>query len=167
LASGDVIFLSDQDDIWLPRKLAAALEVFESRPEVTMVATDATIVDEIGKTIGRSFLAKRGPFAAGPIHNFVRNKHLGCTLSFRREMLSIFLPIPSDVPMHDIWFGVLNGIYGCTHFINEPLVAYRRHGGNTSSIVSFSSGLWQVLLWRYRLAKNLACRVMGRVREGK
>jgi glycosyltransferase involved in cell wall biosynthesis len=165
LASGDVIFLSDQDDVWLPGKLSTSLGVFESRSEVTMVVTDATIIDEKGQTIAPSFFAKRGRFAGGPVHNFLKNKHLGCTLSFRREMLTIFLPIPANVPMHDIWFGVLNGIYGRTHFIDEPLVAYRRHGRNASSLISFSGGLRQVMLWRLRLAKNLACRVVQRGRR--
>jgi glycosyltransferase involved in cell wall biosynthesis len=162
LASGEIIFLSDQDDVWFPGKVAKVVQVFEARSDVTMVATDATIVDEKGRTIGRSFFAQRGRFAPGPVHNFLKNKHLGCTLSFRRQMLRIFLPIPRDVPMHDIWFGVLNGIYGKTHFIDEPLVAYRRHGRNVSPVVSFSAGLKTVLLWRYRLAKNVGRRMVGR-----
>jgi glycosyltransferase involved in cell wall biosynthesis len=162
LATGDVLFLSDQDDLWLSGKLEKVLQVFATRPDVTMVATDAAIIDEKGDTIAPSFFAQRGRFAPGPVHNFLKNKYLGCTLSFRREMLPIFLPIPPDVPMHDIWFGVLNGIYGRTYFIDEPLVAYRRHGRNASSVVSFSAGLGKVALWRYRLAKNLARRVIGR-----
>jgi glycosyltransferase involved in cell wall biosynthesis len=167
LASGDIIFLSDQDDVWLPGKVAAALQVFGSRPEVTTVVTDATMIDENGETIGRSFFAQRGRFAPGPVHNFLNNKYLGCTLSFRREMLEVFLPIPADVPMHDIWFGVLNGIYGRAHFIDQPLVAYRRHGRNASPVIPLSAGLRKAILWRYRLAKNVACRMMRRARAAK
>jgi glycosyltransferase involved in cell wall biosynthesis len=161
-ARGDVIFLSDQDDLWLAGKVSAVLDVFTSRPEVTMVVTDAHVIDGDGKIINPSFFSMRGRFQPGPLHNFIKNKYLGCTLSFRREMLPIFLPIPLDVPMHDIWFGVLNGIYGRTYFIDEPLVGYRRHCQNVSSVVSFSAGLAKVALWRYRLAKNLALRVMSR-----
>lgn len=157
LSTGDIIFLSDQDDLWLSGKLAAALRVFASRPEVTMVATDAAVIDENGETIAPSFFAQRGRFAPGALHNFVRNKYLGCTLSFRREMLPLFLPIPPDVPMHDIWFGLLNAIYGRTHFIDEPLIAYRRHRRNASPLVR--AGLGQMVLWRARLAKNLVQRM--------
>lgn len=167
LASGDIIFLSDQDDVWLPGKVAAALQVFAARPEVTAVVTDATMIDENGETIGRSFFAQRGRFAPGPVHNFLNNKYLGCTLSFRREMLRVFLPIPADVPMHDIWFGVLNGIYGRAHFIDQALVAYRRHGRNASPVIPLSAGLRKAILWRYRLAKNVARRVVSRARTSK
>lgn len=157
LSTGDIIFLSDQDDLWLAGKLSAALDVFASRPEVTMVATDAVVIDENGATVAPSFFAQRGRFAPGTLHNFVKNKYLGCTLSFRREMLPLFLPIPQDVPMHDIWFGLLNAIYGKTHFIDKPLIAYRRHGGNASP--SVHAGLGRMLAWRSRLAKNLVQRM--------
>jgi glycosyltransferase involved in cell wall biosynthesis len=165
LARGDIVFLSDQDDIWLEGKMTRALEVFESRPGATMVASDASIIDENGQTIARSFFAQRGRFAPGPVHNFLKNKYLGCTLSFRREMLRIFLPIPRDVPMHDIWFGMLNAIYGQTYFLDEPLVAYRRHARNASPVLS--PGLGRAARWRYRLAKNLARRVIGRAMGAK
>lgn len=160
LSTGDIIFLSDQDDLWLAGKLSAVLHVFASRPEVTMVATDATVIDENGEIVALSFYAQRGRFAPGALHNFVKNKYLGCTLSFRREMLSLFLPIPPDVPMHDIWFGLLNAIYGKTHFIDEPLMAYRRHQRNASPLVH--AGLGQMLAWRGRLAKNLVRRIATR-----
>ena len=160
LATGAILFLSDQDDVWLPGKLAKSLEAFAADPRITMVASDATLIDEEGNTVGSSFFSQRGRFARGLLHNFVKNKHLGCTLSFRREMLSVFLPIPLDVPMHDMWFGALNSIYGRTHYIDEPLVAYRRHGRNASPVVS--PGILKAARWRYCLAKDVARRVISR-----
>ena len=158
LARGEIVFLSDHDDIWLHGKMAKALEVFASHPDVTMVASDALLIDDEGRTLSESFFSVRGRFAGGFIRNFVKNKYLGCTLSFRRAMLRRFLPIPRDVPMHDIWFGLLNEIYGRTYFIDEPLVAYRRHRRNASPLVHRGPG--QILLWRARLAKNIALRVL-------
>jgi glycosyltransferase involved in cell wall biosynthesis len=158
LARGEIVFLSDQDDVWLEGKIDKMLAVYQARPEVTMVLSDARLIDEAGRVISESYFSLRGRFAAGLVRNFVKNKYLGCTLSFRRSMLKRFLPIPEDVPMHDIWFGALNEIYGRTHFIDEPLVAYRRHPRNASPLVR--RGMGQILRWRWRLAKNLALRVM-------
>jgi glycosyltransferase involved in cell wall biosynthesis len=157
-AGADIVFLSDQDDIWLPGKVAKVLDVFASNPRVTMVATDAVIIDEQGRTLNQSFFSVRGRFSTGFVRNFIKNKYLGCTLSFRRMMLQRFLPIPQDVPMHDIWFGLLNEIYGKTYFIDEPLIAYRRHRRNASPFVH--TGPLQVLVWRYRLAKNIFWRLV-------
>lgn len=160
LARGEILFLSDHDDLWLPGKVEKIVAVFAARPSVTMVATDARLIDAEGKTLAPSFFAQRGRFVPGALHNFVKNKYLGCTLSFRRSMLPIFLPIPRDVPMHDIWFGMLNAVYGQTHFLDEPLVAYRRHGGNASPIVH--TGFGRAARWRYRLAKNFTRRLIER-----
>jgi len=160
LARGEILFLSDHDDLWLPGKVEKIMAVFEARPSVTMVATDARLIDAEGRTLAPSFFAQRGRFAAGAVHNFMKNKYLGCTLSFRSRMLPVFLPIPRDVPMHDMWFGVLNAVFGETHFLDEPLVAYRRHGANASPLVHTS--FVRAARWRYRLAKNLAGRVISR-----
>jgi glycosyltransferase involved in cell wall biosynthesis len=163
LARGDIVFLSDQDDVWLSGKVAKALEVFASNPDVTMVASDAMLIDEQGRTLNQSFFSLRGRFSAGLVRNFIKSKYLGCTLSFRRTMLRHFLPIPRDVPMHDMWFGLLNEIYGKTYFIDQPLVAYRRHRRNASPFVHVDLG--QMLLWRCRLAKNIFLRVAARGSE--
>lgn len=163
-ASGEIIFLSDHDDVWLPGKVAASLAVFAANPDVTMVVTDAKLIDENGSVTHDSFFAERGRFAAGFLHNFLQNKYLGCTLSFRRSMLRYFLPIPADVPMHDMWFGLLNAIYGKTFFIDEPLTAYRRHAGNSTPLVT-SGQVGKILRWRWRLATNIGARVLRGGRE--
>lgn len=160
LARGDIVFLSDQDDVWLAAKVAKVLQVFSSDPRATMVVTDALVIDEHGRTLNPSFFSVRGHFSRGFLSNLIKNKYLGCTLSFRRTMLHKFLPIPPDVPMHDMWFGLLNEIYGSTRYIDEPLIAYRRHGRNASQ--SSHAGPIQMVVWRCRLAKNIARRVAER-----
>lgn len=158
LAQGDILFLSDQDDLWLPGKVDKIIEVFSLNPEITLVASDAQVIDASGRLVADSFFAQRGHFAAGILHNLLKNKYLGCTLAFRRSMLDHFLPIPKDVPMHDMWFGLINDMYGKTHYIDQPLIAYRRHGNNVSPSVGAS--LAQKLVWRWRLIKNLLLHVI-------
>jgi glycosyltransferase involved in cell wall biosynthesis len=158
LAQGDLLFLSDQDDLWLPGKVDKILEVFSLNPAVTLVASDALVIDESGNVVANSFFELRGHFAPGILHNLLKNKYLGCTLAFRKSMLKLFLPIPKDVPMHDMWFGLINDIYGKTHYIDQPLIAYRRHGGNVSP--SAGAPVVQRLVWRWHLVKNLLVHVL-------
>lgn len=158
LASGGVVFLSDQDDVWLSGKVEKVMEVFSKNPDVTLVATDAAIIDENGARIADSFYSRRGKFSSGVLHNLVKNKYLGCTMAFRRRMLEYFLPIPMDVPMHDMWFGLLNDVYGTTYFINEPLMDYRRHDRNASPSEHASFG--RMVLWRWRLVRNVVNRII-------
>jgi glycosyltransferase involved in cell wall biosynthesis len=158
LASGEIVFLSDQDDIWLPGKVQSALDVFALYAEVTLVASDANIINAHGQKLSDSFYSRRGRFSGGFLHNLAKNKYLGCTLAFRRRMLDYFLPIPADVPMHDMWFGVLNSLYGKAYFIDQPLVAYRRHDRNASPFTH--AGFRTMALWRWRLLRNVVRRAV-------
>lgn len=164
LSSGDIVFLSDQDDLWLPDKVVKIIRTFELMSEVTMVATDANVIDANGQVKSASFFAGRGPFKPGLLATIVKNKYLGCTLAFRSSLKNVLLPIPADVPMHDIWFGALNAVYGKTYFIDEPLISYRRHDNNVSP--ERSSNFRTRLLWRYLLIKNLYQRVCSLRKRG-
>ena len=128
-ATGSVIFLSDQDDLWAHGKVPIVLRAFESNPRVTLVVTDAALIDEDGNPLGDCYYASRGQFSSGVLSNLVRCKFLGCTMAFRSELVPKVLPFPHkfDV-LHDIWIGVVNSITsGNTLYIDEPLVCYRRH----------------------------------------
>lgn len=156
LASGELIWLADQDDIWHPQKVSSMVGVFARRPEVTLVLTDARIVDQTGCVMLESFFQRRGSFSAGIVHNLLKNKYLGCVMAFRSSLLDKALPFPADIPQHDMWLGLVNACYGQTAFIDRPLVDYRMHGGNASGTSSNKSGtIGQMIVWRWRLMKNL------------
>ncbi len=130
-ASGAVIFLSDQDDIWAPEKVRKVLEVFDRSPGVEMVVTDAMLIDEDGNRVGDSYYGLRGRFNSGVFSNVIRCKFLGCTMAFRSELVARALPIPEGIGMlHDFWLGAVNSMTGGgTLYLDEPLVRYRRHAG--------------------------------------
>lgn len=159
LAQGDILFLSDQDDIWLAGKVEKIIDVFLLNAKTTLIISDARVIDEFGHTIADSFFAQRNTkFTKGVFNNCISNKYIGCTLAFRQSMLKYFLPIPHDVPMHDMWFGILNDIYGSTYYIDLPLIAYRRHFNNVSP--AKGANFIQQLIWRWRLVKNLFLRIL-------
>jgi glycosyltransferase involved in cell wall biosynthesis len=130
-ASGSVVFLSDQDDLWAPGKVTRVIEAFRINPGVTMVVTDAALIDENGKDTGVSYYASRGSFRSGVLSNVVRCKFLGCTMAFRSELIAKALPIPDGIGMlHDFWLGAINSMTdGGTLYLDEQLVLYRRHAG--------------------------------------
>ena len=160
LACGEIIFLSDQDDIWYPGKVMSFLHTFDARPEVTLVLSDAKVINDVDEVVAESFFKSRGGFSPGLLHNIAKNKYLGCTLAFRRSLVDKFLPFPVDIPMHDMWIGCINSIYGTSCFLDMPLMAYRRHQYNASP--AKRQGFAQILVWRWRLIKNLFLRLIVR-----
>jgi len=151
---GEFVFLADQDDVWLPGKrdaLAAALQ-----SGAILALSDATVIDAEGREVERSFMARRGGFRGGFLATLVKNRFLGCALAFRRELLADILPIPPQVPMHDMWIGALAALRGRVAYIDRPLMQYRRHGANLSP--ARHAGIGQMLAWRWRLLSLVAAR---------
>jgi glycosyltransferase involved in cell wall biosynthesis len=58
-ASGNLIFLSDQDDVWLPNKVEKILQVFQKYPDITLILSDAQIIDSEGQITADSFFKIR------------------------------------------------------------------------------------------------------------
>jgi glycosyltransferase involved in cell wall biosynthesis len=145
-AKGEIIFLSDQDDVWLPTKVSECMSQLESN---LMVITDCVVVDSQLNTLYQSFFALRGS-RKGFVHNLYKNGYMGCCMAFRRELLSYALPIPSNIPMHDIWLGMLAEFIGDVSFLPKQLLMYRRHTDNASGLES-RYGILQKIHFRITL----------------
>jgi glycosyltransferase involved in cell wall biosynthesis len=158
-ATGDVIFLSDQDDIWLPEKVPRVLEYLR---DSVLVITDCKVVDADLNVIHSSFFQfnQSGP---GLLRNLFKNGYLGCCMTMRRSVLQIALPFPPKIAMHDWWLGLIASSVGRVNFAEDSLIMYRRHGTNASVTTQRSEySLWRRLYWRAYL---LAC-LLGR-RKGR
>jgi glycosyltransferase involved in cell wall biosynthesis len=157
-ARGEFIFLADQDDVWLPHKVDTMLAAMQT---ADLVVSDCQVVDDALHLLQPSFQAARrsGP---GLWKNLVRNSYLGCCMAFRRRVLARALPFPRRVPMHDWWLGLVAECAGTVCFLPEPLLLYRRHGGNASSTSERSTAsLARQIHWRSTLAAHLVWRNFG------
>ena len=131
-SKGDILFLADQDDIWLDGKVKRVLQEFENA-NTLLVVHDAQIVDTNLMMVNPSFFKlKNGK--PGLLHNLYKNAYIGCCMAFRKEVLKKSLPFPEYIEMHDWWIGLVASCMGKTVFIYEPYLKYRRHGDNTSSL---------------------------------
>jgi len=125
----------DQDDVWLPHKLAVglarlqalALDAAENTP--CMVHSDLTVVDAHLRTIHPSFVQhQRLDLAHSTTLTLLSINHAtGCTMLVNRALLQAALPLPPTAIMHDWWCALLAERAA---FIPEALVLYRQHGAN-------------------------------------
>jgi glycosyltransferase involved in cell wall biosynthesis len=143
-----LIFLSDQDDLWLPDKRNALTA--ELGAGAMLALSDARVIDAEGRVVEASFMARRGGFKGSVLATLVKNRYLGCTMALRRELLDDVLPIPPTVPMHDMWIGLMASLRGRVAYVDRPLIHYRRHAANVSP--DQRAGLAQMVTWRWRLA---------------
>ena len=133
-ASGDIIFLSDQDDVWELDKVRRVLGLFDS-DSVDLVVHDAYVTErDSGLVLGR--LTNNPGRHPGLLQNLIFNSFTGCCMAFDRKVRDAVLPIcPSIGVYHDAWIGALCQIYGFkVVFIEDPLIRFMRHGNNASQL---------------------------------
>lgn len=133
LAKGDVIFLADQDDVWLENKVSKYIYEFEVN-NADLVLSDCSIVDSNKNVLSPSFFCVNGS-KKGLIKNIIKNSYLGCCMALSRRLLTSILKGNASprIPMHDWYIGLIAEYLNFNViFINEPLLLYRRHGGNVS-----------------------------------
>ena len=135
LTGGDVIALSDQDDVWLPAKLERIEAALAESPGAGFVFTDAECAGEDLRPLGyrlwpSSYLGRRqlkkiragGMFELLLTHNVVT----GATMAFRSEFRELVLPIHAGW-VHDGWIALLISAVVDVVALDEPLVKYRQH----------------------------------------
>lgn len=136
-ASGDIIFLSDQDDEWFPNKVEKTMQVLQS---ADFTVSDCITVDENNEVIDQSrfktFNIKKGFWRL-----MIKTRYLGCCMAFRRNVLNAALPFPSNsfYIEHDLWLASVAECFFRVELIDEPLIWYKRHKGNVSD-AGFNKG---------------------------
>ncbi|GAC1533302.1 MAG: glycosyltransferase family 2 protein [Ramlibacter sp.] len=135
----DIIFLADQDDAWYPTKLAMLVDHFAADPALTLLHTDAELVDGDDRPLGRTLLAallvsprERASVAAGAAYQVYARRNLvtGATCAFRRSLLVQAVPF-SERLVHDDWLAFIAALVGKVEMLDTPTMQYRLHGANT------------------------------------
>lgn len=144
--SGDIIFLSDQDDVWLPDKYSLVLETLKT---YDLVVTNSFVTDENLNIINDSFFSiyKSGP---GILKNLISNSYYGSCMAFNKKILNASLPFPRNREIgFDLWLGMTAEIVGKVKFIDKPLLLYRRHNETVTQIGKSGRSLYRKLYKRY------------------
>ncbi|MBA6303751.1 glycosyltransferase [Colwellia sp. MB02u-14] len=163
-STNEIVFLCDQDDVWLPGRLLKTIKEFET-PEVFIVTSNAYLYERNEFSVAwnkNDLLFDLIGHNSSLVRNLFKNTFVGCCTAFRREVLEIALPFPKNIPMHDVWLSLISLIKGKHIMIIEPMLLYRRHGGNASSTSSKSTRVLNTIIHeRFRLLSSLVLRYFG------
>jgi glycosyltransferase involved in cell wall biosynthesis len=126
-AKGEMIALSDQDDVWMPEKIRLLAGAIGSH---SMIYADSALTDAAGfvteKFSDRNHLCD---YSTG-LHYVFGTKAMGHAMLFKREIIDIALPFP-DFVGHDFILGfAAAALHGVSYF-PATLVNYRQHSSNT------------------------------------
>ena len=133
----DLIAFSDQDDVWLPEKIAESVAAIKAHGPLSMVYCDAYLLVDGAprpeqlheytiKTHGNMSIAER----------IIQPQVSGFCEVFDASLARLHPTIPVESPDHDHWYSLVAAAYGGAHRIDKPLARYRQHAGNTIGITS-------------------------------
>ena len=129
-SSADLIFPSDQDDIWDKDKIRIMSTICEQNPEIELlVSRHVPFENKTGKeayiyqpSLGNEDVSKVG--FSGAFYETLRQ---GCTHAMRRRLLQYIDTMWNEDWPHDQFFWCIAIARGTLYSYNKPLVRYRRH----------------------------------------
>lgn len=157
LCGGDLIAFSDQDDVWLPHKLARAEQMIcqGTNPTGTLYCSRLQYVNTSLLPLGLSSI----PAAIGFPNAIVENIATGCSVVFGSDIRRRFLQAePSHMLMHDWWAYLIATAFGRVVYDPTPSVLYRQHDDNITGWEPKPLRLWN-------RTKGLVRRVLGNKRK--
>jgi glycosyltransferase involved in cell wall biosynthesis len=155
LCTGELIVPCDQDDIWMPQKIARMSEILLSDAGIGAVFSDAQLVSETGVPKGVLLSQTTGLNAReqaqlergdGLPLVMSMTKVYGSSLMFRAALLDKVLPVPPHW-WFDAWVACVATVYTRLVFTREELFQYRIHP-NQSVSASLQTVSQKVDRWR-------------------
>lgn len=128
-ADADFVAFCDQDDEWLPDKLARAVAALAGIAGPALLCGRQILMDAAGQPIGLSTPPVRDLSFANAM---VQNMAVGCTIVMNRAAArAVSMVRAPDAGWHDWWCCLrVSGVGGVVIFDPVPVVRYRQHGGN-------------------------------------
>lgn len=144
--SGELILLSDQDDLWAAARVQRSIEVLSAHPRAGFAFSNAALISGEGEPLSGSLWA-RAFFGAREQQKFrERRGHevllktnvvTGATMAVRRDALPSALPVPPGW-VHDGWLAFLLERQHGAVAVDEPWIAYRVHASQQIGVVGWS-----------------------------
>jgi glycosyltransferase involved in cell wall biosynthesis len=154
-ARGEYVFLSDQDDIWIPGRVDLMIRALQGNQ---MVASNCEHIEgPLGKFHEIRLRAEDSPRKVRNIIGILvgYRLHWGCAMAFRRELLDQVLPFPAHMTeSHDQWIALVGNMNRTITYLEANTILHRLHAQNLTP--AGMRGLSKILKARIAFAKNIA-----------
>lgn len=137
LANRQLIFMSDQDDIWVAGRASAMCDALYAG--AALVSTNSGFINANGEPVpplqpGLKQSESRRHW--GNIWRIFNGNaaYYGCAMALREELRDIILPIPAYVESHDLWIAMAANLAGNNQHLERITLLRRIHGTNASVI---------------------------------
>ena len=149
LTTGDVVFFSDQDDVWHTQKLATMARALSHDERIGLVFCNAELVNSDLVPLKLRYWEKQG-FDLAQQHALVSDQGArvllrdpaqmaaGATMAYAARYAPSIFPLP-DGWTHDAWIATIVAAQSKVALISEPLNSYRQHAAQVYGASSTSA----------------------------
>ena len=128
----DLIAPCDQDDVWLPQKLARLCAALDGGH--LLAYGDSALVDAAGHSLGLKLSDRFGMYSGrGVLPLWLWNSVSGHAMLFRRRLLDTALPFAAGM-LPDWWLAICAANTGTIGYVDTPLVHYRQHNASQTDV---------------------------------
>ena len=134
ICTGDIVFLSDQDDVWFQDKIEVMIEALDHN-DYQLILHDLEYCNNKLELIGETTIERLNKYM-----NLQSAYGVGMAMVIRRELLDISLPIPKNKFIsHDSWLAICASLIDSKYILEKPLAYYRRHEANVTKDMSVNT----------------------------
>ena len=138
------IFFCDQDDIWMPDKMALLLAALEKCPAgPALVFSDFAMIDETDAVTGDSYAAMaklRIPADGDFFPKLLAQPYVfGCTAVLNKALLDLITEPPAGIEMYDCWTSLVASVFGTVRYLPHATIYHRFHATNATGRAGMNS----------------------------
>lgn len=144
----DILLFCDQDDVWMPEKLATVKKAFIENPQIDLLMHNAGFCDADGNIVEGDIFSKRNP-KHGFVQNLIHSTYYGCCMAAKRSFLCRYVPLPDRNVPYDQFFSLIAEKKKTAMFLDKRLILHRYHGKNQSRKMSNADRFkFRITLWK-------------------
>ena len=128
IASGDIIFPCDQDDIWNRNKLEIMSDIMQSNEKILLLVSEYKIfhndspISSVVSTLQYSSI-KKLEFDK----DFLNIRYPGCVYCVRKDLLKYYEKYSLEEDPHDAFLWRISSLLDGLYYVDFVSISYRRH----------------------------------------
>jgi len=139
ISRNPVVFLSDQDDIWIEGRLDKMYKRVLDTNNLLICSNFKSVDQEAKEEVFRFKSRLRQNNSENYIHNIIKIfkgniAYFGCAMAFKREFKNYILPFPDYIDAHDLWMAMVANVNKKIIHLEDNTLLHRVHGNNKSFV---------------------------------
>lgn len=138
LANNEIIFMSDQDDIWLEGRVNTMTKELLQNDSL-LVSSNTNFINSKGEILEYEMDGIKSINSKKNLKNIIdiyigKENYYGCAMAFKKDLKQLILPIPTYVESHDLWIAKAANLLKSNIHCDNITLSRRVHGNNASII---------------------------------